>query len=111
TRLFDRRAGAGRAREIDRSGERPVIVAGRRALMGDRAVAYRQIAARIAERRGGMVEKEGAHLGAGEAHRDAAELDRLAPGGIALVRGQIGVAGLEPDPPGRDVEFLGGDLL
>jgi len=64
----------------------------------------------INERRRGMVEKEPTDLGTGQAQRDAAELDRLAAGGVALVRGQLGVAGLQQNAIGRYVELLGRDL-
>ena len=85
-------------------------MAGRLAAVGDRTVAHRQIGAGIAEARRGMVEEQRAHLGAGQAQGDAAELDRLAARGVAFVRGQIGVAGLQQDALGRDVELVGGDL-
>ena len=85
-------------------------MAGRLAVTGDGAVLHRQLRARIAESRGGVVEKQLADLGAGEAQRDPAELDRLAARRIALVGRQIGVAGAQHDPIERDVEFLGSDL-
>src|SRR3984893_4919700 len=96
--------------EVDSGGERPIIMAGRHAAVGYGAVAYRQIRARVAEARGGMVEEQGAHLGACLAQCDAAELDRLAARGVAFVWGQIGVAGLQQDAFGSDVELVGGDL-
>jgi hypothetical protein len=37
-------------------------------------------------------------------------LDRLAAGGIPFIGGQIGVAGLQQNAFGRDLELLGGDL-
>ena len=47
-RRLDRRPAAGMAREIDGRGERPVIMAGRRALVGDRAIAHREVRSGIA---------------------------------------------------------------
>ena len=78
--------------------------------MGDRPIAHRQIRAGVAEIRRGMVEKGRAHLGTCLAQCDAAELDRLAARGVAFIGGQIGVAGLQQDAVGGDVELLGGDL-
>ena len=46
-----RRPPSGLAAEIHGRGERPIILAGRRAAMDDGAVAYREIRARIAEAR------------------------------------------------------------
>ncbi len=109
-RFFDGGAAGCVSGEIDGGGERPVILAGRLAAMQDRAVIDRQLGAGMAGLRCRVVEKQPAHLGAGQAQCDAAELDRLAAGGIALVRSQLGVAGLQQDALGGDVEFLGRDL-
>jgi hypothetical protein len=68
-RRLERRETGRRAAEVDGRGERPIIVAGRGTAAGDPAVIDRQIGAGIAEGRRGMVEKPGAHLGAGEAQR------------------------------------------
>ena len=57
-----------------------------------------------------MVEKPAACLGASLAQSGAAELDRLAARGIALVWGGLGVAALQPDAPEADLEFLGRNL-
>ena len=96
--------------EIDGTGERPIIVAGRIATLDYRPVAHRQIRAGIAEICRRVIEKQRAHLGASHAQRDAAELDRLAARGIAFIGGQIGVPGLQQDAIRGDVEFLRGDL-
>ena len=109
-RLFDRRASGRLALEIDRCGERPVILPGRLSFVEDRPVLDRQRVALMAELRRGAVEKQQAHLGAGLAQGDAAELDRLAARRIAFIRRQLGVAGLQQDTIGRYVELLGGDL-
>jgi hypothetical protein len=66
--------------------------------------------ARDSEIRCGMVEKQAAQLGACRAQCDAAELDRLAARCIAFVQGQIGVAGLQLDAIGGEVELVGSDL-
>ena len=98
--------------EIDRAGQRPVILPGRLAVTGDRAVLDRQIR-RAAQPSccGGVVEKQRAYLGAGEAQRDAAELDRLAARRVALVRGQRRCRrSAAVDALGRNVELLGRDL-
>ena len=47
-RQLDRRPAAGMAREIDALGERPIIMAGRRAAVGDRAIAHCEVGAGIA---------------------------------------------------------------
>ena len=60
-------------------------------------------------RRGGA-EQELARLGAREANRGAALLDRLAAGGHALVGRPGRVAGHHLDPAVVDVELVGGDL-
>ena len=60
--------------------------------------------------RRGLFDKQAAHVGAGLPHRHAAELDRLAAGGIALVRREFGVAGPDRDACHGDVELVGGDL-
>jgi len=78
--------------------------------MGDSTVADRQIGARIAVGSRGVIEEQGADLGAGQAQCDAAELDRLATRRVPFIGRQIGVAGLEQDTFGRDLELLGGDL-
>ena len=105
------RAAAGRVDvEIDRAGERPVILAGRRAVAQDAAVANGQLVGRARQHFGRLLEEQRAHVGAGLPHRHAAELDRLAAGGVALVRRQRGVAGADGDARHRHVEFVGGDL-
>ena len=109
-RLLDARAAGRIAAQIDRAGQRPVILPGRRAAIENRAVAHRQTGALVSERGGGMVEKHFPDLGADQPQRDSAELDRLAAGRIALVRGQRGVAGLQYDARRIDAEFLGRDL-
>ncbi len=96
--------------EIDGAGERPIIMAGWLPPMSDRPVLHRQIRSGVAVFRRGMVEKQRAHFGACLAQCDAAELDRLAARGVALIGCQIGVAGLQQDAVGGDVELLGGDL-
>src|SRR5207248_8170301 len=96
--------------EIDGAGERPIIVAGRLATMDYGPIAHRQIGARIAENRRGMIEKQGPYLGAYLTQCDAAELDRLAACRIALIGGQVGVAGLQQNAIRGDLELVGGDL-
>ena len=58
----------------------------------------------------GLVEKQRANLGAGLPQGDAAELDRLAARGVALVGRLLGVAGANGDALHGDVELVGGDL-
>ena len=105
------RAGPGRVGcKIDRRGERPVILAGRCVVAQDGAVAHAEFARGAAGDARRLVEEQRAHVGAGLPQGDAAELDRLAAGGIALVRRQVGVAGADGDALHRHVEFVGGDL-
>ena len=108
--ILGRGLAGGVSPKIDRGSQRPIIMPGRLATVDDGAVAHRQPGARVTETRRRLVEEQGAHLGAGHAQGNAAKLDRLAARGVALVRGQIGVAGEEQDAVGRNVEFLGGDL-
>ena len=96
--------------EIDGAGERPIIMAGRLATIDYGPIAHRQIGARIAEIRRGMIEKQGPYLGACLTQCDAAELDRLAPCRVALIGGQVGVAGLQQNAIRGDLELVGGDL-
>ena len=96
--------------EVHRGRERPVILAGRCAMAQDAAVADRKLAGLAADDPGGLLEKQRAHVGAGLPQRDAAELDRLAAGGVALVRCQRGIARADGDALHRHVEFVGGDL-
>ena len=63
--------------------------------MGNRAIAHRKVSARKAEPRRSVLEEQFAHLGAGQAQRSAAELDRLAARGVAFIGRQIGVTGLQ----------------
>ena len=81
------------------------------------AVACADYAVTDAERIGGDAEflgrqlkQDRAHLGAGQAQRGAAVLDRLAARGLALVRGAAGVAGHHGHPSERHVEFFRRDL-
>src|SRR5213078_854578 len=63
-----------------------------------------------AELLGGEVNEQGAHLGARHAQRGAALLDRLATGGLPLIRSPAGVARDHRDAPQRHLELLGSDL-
>ena len=56
------------------------------------------------------VDQNGASLGACHAQSCAAVLDRLAAGGLTLVRRLAGVAGDHPDASERQIDLLGGDL-
>ena len=76
----------------------------------DHAVGDRQLIGRHAEPLGGELEQDRAHLGAGHAQGGAAVLDRLAAGGLALVRRLAGVAGDHLDARERQIELLGRDL-
>jgi hypothetical protein len=96
--------------EIDGAGERPIIMAGRLPAMNYGPVAHRQIRTRVAEISRGMVEKRRAHFSTCPPQCDAAELDRLAAGSVAFIGCQVGVAGLQQNAIGGDVELLGGDL-
>ena len=98
------------ADEIDCARECPVILAGRRAVAKDIAVANAKFARLAAEHARRPFDEQAPHIRAGLPHRHAAELDRLAAGGIALVRREFGVAGADRDALHRDVELVGGDL-
>ena len=58
----------------------------------------------------GEIDQHRAHLGAGQAQRRAAVLDRLTAGGLPLVGRQRGVGRKDLHPRRREIELLGGDL-
>src|SRR5262249_33487292 len=76
----------------------------------DRAVSNRQLAGRYPEPLGGEVDQNRARFGGGHAQRRPAILDRLATGGLSLVRRLAGVAGGHLYAGQRQIELLGGDL-
>ena len=76
----------------------------------DDTVGHRQLIRRHPEPLGRELEEDRAHLGAGHAQRRAAVLDRLAAGGLALVRRLAGIAGNHRDAGERQIELLGRDL-
>ncbi len=59
----------------------------------NRAVGDRQLVRRDTEPLGGEIDQDRAHFGGGHAQRRTAVLDRLATGGLPLVRCLAGVAG------------------
>jgi hypothetical protein len=109
-RRLDGEAGRCRPSQVDVIGERPVIQAGRLAITANRAVHYGEICHGTVQAGCGDREKHATDFGAGETHRDAAKLNRLAARRVALVRSQCGVAGPQIDAVGGNVEFVGGDL-
>ena len=76
----------------------------------DDAVGDSQLIRSHAEPLGGEIDQDGAHLGACHAQRGAAVLDRLAAGGLALIRGLAGIAGNHLEARERQIELLGRDL-
>ena len=76
----------------------------------DRAVGNRQLVRRHAEPLGGEIDQDRAHFGGGHAQRRAAVLDRLATGGLSLVRRLTGIAGDHLDAGQRQIELFGCDL-
>ena len=105
------RAGAGRfGGQVDRAGQGPVILPGRGAVAQNAAVADRQLGRFAAEDLSRLGEEQCAHVGAGLPHGDAAELDRLAAGGIALVRRLDRLARADGDALHRQIELVGGNL-
>ena len=105
-----RRAAGGRAREAHLAGEVPV--AGRKigSRQLDRAVVHAQFGGAHLEAARGFFDEQLAHLGAGEPHRGAADLDRLAAGGVPLVGRAARVAGHDREPRQRNIQLFGGDL-
>ena len=92
------RAGAARIDgEIDGRGERPVVLAGALSVAQDLAIADVERVRRAADDLCRLIEKQRAHIGAGLAQGDAAELHRLAAGGVTLVGRQRGVARRDGD--------------
>jgi hypothetical protein len=79
--------------QVDRTGQCPVILPGRGAVAQNAAVADRQLGRFAAEHLRRLRKEQCAHVGTGLPHGDAAELDRLAAGGIALIRRLDRVAG------------------
>ena len=80
--------------------------------VADDAVGDRQRVRRRRRASGrGEIDQDRAHLGAGEAQRRAAVLDRLAAGGLAFVRATGAVsAEIDRHARQRQIEFLGRDL-
>src|SRR6266571_8164665 len=74
------------------------------------AVAHADRGRRDAELGACGVHQDVARLGAGEPHRGAALLDRLAAGGLALVGSERGIGVHDLDALQIDVELVGGDL-
>src|SRR6266404_575351 len=105
-----RRHLAGRlALEIERGGK---LAIGNFSPVGaaDRAFRHLEGVGRDAELLGGGIDQDRPHLGARQAQRRAAILDRLAAERDTLVRGPAGVAGDHVDAPERQIELLGRDL-
>jgi hypothetical protein len=107
---LDGEAGGCRSRQVDAIGERPVILTGRFAIAANCAVRDGEVCRGAVQARRSGREKQCANLRAGETHRDAAELNRLTAGRVALVRSERGVAGLQVDAAWGNVEFVGCDL-
>jgi len=74
------------------------------------AVGSRQLVHRDAEPLGGEIDQDRARFGGGHAQRRTAVLDRLATGGLSLVRRLPGVAGDHLDAGQRQIELFGRDL-
>ncbi len=76
----------------------------------DDAILHRQLRDRRPETVGGERKERLPGLGARLPERDAAGLDRRAPGGVALVRRARGIAHHHRDPREGDIEFVRDDL-
>ena len=107
---FPRAATGGFCREIDGAGERPVILAGARAIAQDAAVANGQLARLAAHDLRGLRNKQRTHIGAGLPHGHGAGLDRHAARGVTLVRRYHGYAGADRDAAHGHIKLVGGDL-
>src|SRR6185503_19645670 len=98
------RPGRGLALQVRFACELPVAD---RACAAHRSIRYGQIGDGDTELRSRQVQQDRSRLGAREAQRRAAVLDRQAAGGLPLIRGPTGVGRDHLDAHVRDVELLG----
>jgi len=96
--------------KVDGAGKRPVVLSGRFAVAIDAAVANGEFAGLAGEHFRRRIEKQCANFGERLPQRHAAKLNRLAAGGIALVRGFFRIARADRDALHRDIEFVGRNL-
>ena len=105
-----RRRPGDRLAEIDLGRDRPVVLAGRRAVLQELSVDHRELVAAAIEPERRPLQRLGAHLGADQPHRAAGHFDRQRRRRVELVGTMGGVARQHGDAIERHVELVGRDL-